>query len=1178
MMKRTRGIIAIFLLLAMLLTACGQSAQTPTVVDEPENTTPVVVQPEQEDTAAEPLVFSDQPANVFRAKFEGSNVAGKGEAVDGVYRFTATKTDGEAWHVKLESNYMTVPGRDYRVTYHFKSDVAGTVKFGDFHEFAIRKGENTVTGQVSASNGYTYLDLQLGALKPFTIDFTSIEVEELETEADYESVMTVPIAWSSEGAVYVQHDPGYFYKLDRHLDGVTMKVEEIPFSAEVWMSRLYVKTAAILAPGALYRVSADVSATHEMDMEVCFNNGDNEKGYGAFYGQRMGDMSKRTFQQLIDLRSPGSEGGEVVLQFAFGKSPDGSQVTVDNIRVEKVYEHYTNMLPAYFAMNGSVDLGTEYVMVPTNYTAIPLEKFSFDGTDSVYTGTNPGFAMSLVETASSATAAMIEKTDEDEVWTGRVYVKTGVTPEAGAKYRVSATVHTDAAFDYELIYTNGSDDREYVGLRGASLGENETKTVTTDFTAPADGCQELVLRLAIGKSPLHNKVTISDVQVQKVSKQPAVLTTVSAPAMLGQVQEGSYVAQTVTLGTQGIFWDGSVGNHEVTNGAAKLYIDTARGSNGGIWSVRLHAGTGVTLEAGEKYRISAKIASEKAIHAEVLLSNGYDEDNVFNPGGQGYSTDVAGFDIAENGEATYTKEITVPERSEHRELVLRVQVGNSPANTVTVSDVTVEKWTEPAAEPAAEYVAQTVTLGTQGIFWDGSVGNHEVTNGAAKLYIDTARGSNGGIWSVRLHAGTGVTLEAGEKYRISAKIASEKAIHAEVLLSNGYDEDNDFNPGGQGYSTDVVGFDIAENGEATYTKEITVPQRSQYKELVLRVQVGNSPANTVTVSDVTVEKWVASATDTPAPAAEVLGDNLTADLQYDSVGSFSFNADEGYVTHLEKRADSVMYAISQAPDGRNPWNVKLNVRTGVFPKSGVGYRVKFDIEATQNQQLFEVFYDGNREAGYGQLFDQRLKAGQKKTVSYIVNGNSGMGELVIQIRLGKTDGKSGNIYTISNVTMEEVKFGYAPNQITRSTSELWTHEDYAGTLSTTAASATVRMTTVPAQGKEAWKTKLFVETGAKLQAGQKYRITFTTSGSEGMPYEICLNHGGEEKGLGGIFGLNAMAEGDTITYVTAPDKDIDLVLQFSLGNAWTGGSFTVRDIKVEKAGASSTVSNVTYTF
>ena len=199
-------------------------------------------------------------------------------------------------------------------------------------------------------------------------------------------------------------------------------------------------------------------------------------------------------------------------------------------------------------------------------------------------------------------------------------------------------------------------------------------------------------------------------------------------------------------------------------------------------------------------------------------------------------------------------------------------------------------------------------------------------------------------------------------------------------------------------------------------------------------------------------------------------------------------------------------------------------------------------------------------------------------MSHTIQGVSGQGELSIQIRLGATNGTDGNSYTISNIRVEQVSYMTILVPVIRSTSELWTHEDYAGTLSTTATSATVRMTTVPTEGREAWKTKLFVETGAKLKAGQKYRITFTTSGSEGMPYEVCLNHGGEEKGLGGIFGLSAMADGDTITYVTTPDKDIDLVLQFSLGNAWNGGSFTVRNIKVEKAGASSTVSNVTYTF
>lgn len=54
---------------------------------------------------------------LFRAQFEGDKVAGSGEVVNGAYRVAAEKTDGEAWHVKLESNYPTVPGHEYHVTY-----------------------------------------------------------------------------------------------------------------------------------------------------------------------------------------------------------------------------------------------------------------------------------------------------------------------------------------------------------------------------------------------------------------------------------------------------------------------------------------------------------------------------------------------------------------------------------------------------------------------------------------------------------------------------------------------------------------------------------------------------------------------------------------------------------------------------------------------------------------------------------------------------------------------------------------------------------------------------------------------------------------------------------------------------------------------------------------------------
>lgn len=188
-------IIVVMLLLAYLLSSYGQTAalgiRVPVRTGNSVDRDAVLVTEElaADESEAEPilstLAAAERPArqakeadSLFRAKFEGDRVAGSGEVVNGEYRFAATKTDGEAWHVKLESNYPTVSGRDYRVTYHFHSNVRGKVKFGDFQEYEIQPGENTVTGMLIATGGTSYLDLQLGMLPPFSIDFHSVEVEE----------------------------------------------------------------------------------------------------------------------------------------------------------------------------------------------------------------------------------------------------------------------------------------------------------------------------------------------------------------------------------------------------------------------------------------------------------------------------------------------------------------------------------------------------------------------------------------------------------------------------------------------------------------------------------------------------------------------------------------------------------------------------------------------------------------------------------------------------------------------------------------------------------------------------------------------------------------------------------------------------------------------------------------
>ena len=94
-MKLAKQVIAIFLLFSMLLTGCSMSAPQEQGEDPESQGEPVIT------FNAQPLVENNStvtPTTVkttmFNAKFEGKSVAGKGEVVDGVYRFTATQTDG----------------------------------------------------------------------------------------------------------------------------------------------------------------------------------------------------------------------------------------------------------------------------------------------------------------------------------------------------------------------------------------------------------------------------------------------------------------------------------------------------------------------------------------------------------------------------------------------------------------------------------------------------------------------------------------------------------------------------------------------------------------------------------------------------------------------------------------------------------------------------------------------------------------------------------------------------------------------------------------------------------------------------------------------------------------------------------------------------------------------------
>ena len=1504
-MKQAKSLIVVLLLAALLLSGCGQTAapaapEAPTAAPQeaaPQEPAPAeAAAPVEEESpavfhakslAAGPTYAGNPP---FQAKFEGDAVVGSGEVVDGVYRFSAAQTDGEAWHVKLESNYPTVAGRDYRVTYRFTSDVAGKVKFGDFQEFDIKKGDNAVTGILIAEGGTSYLDLQLGMLPPFTIDFTEIEVEEYADEVDYEDALPVTVDFEDETRVYEKHDQGYGVLFERNADAVALQYVATSWDTGIWKSRLYIKTGFVPDTGARYHITADVMCDQDMPFEVLFNDADVEKGYGALYGQNLVANEVTGCEAVI---TGSSEGEELVIQFSLGEVPEGATVTVGNLRVEKVTDHYTNVLPYGFALDKEQATGKMITeAVPESTVRLPMSYFTYSGVDSVYEGHDDGYLVRLDESADSAvmdiyqapaadkdrgvwkaklyvdtgftpeagktyrlmfdlvpekdqaeyevcldgntenaygalygrslTAATADhvacviapeesagpltirlqlgKTDtaagnkvtlknlsleelpveynnvlpadfsyntpaeaqpegdteyvsvlpesfsyrsgvnvyeqhdegyeqsvsaesdsaslsisaipaEANLWRSKLFVATGVTPEAGKHYRVSALVAADKALDYEIVCDNGGTENGYEGKTGSHVDAGGSDTVTADFIAPASGCGELVLRFQLGNSPADNTITVSDIQVREVSSGS------SEPVTPPEGDKGSFDLQCEanTPAAAELSGDGSSATATVTTPSDD-------------WHIKFYAKPGLSLEAGKSYRVSLDVANAEG--CEVCFKNTE-------------SGDETGFGAAKVSGGKISHEINA-DASAGMEILLKI--GNVPAGTkVTVSNVKIEEGTMAATDVTPKdfaypvtseasstvvpeaWVAQPISLSASDVAYDGIEQNSSVENGAVTLYVSQGR-NGGGLWSSRLYVDTGVVPEQGARYRVTASFQSSQANEEfELLYSNGIDENDSYNPGGKGYSVRdggdacFYGQSIGAGETRSYQQELVIPARDTYNSLVLRFQLGNSPTDTtVTVKDITVEKLVpeheetsggsteansfdlqceantpaaaeltgdgSSATATvttpsddwhikfyakpglsleagksyrvsldvanaegcevcfkntgtgdekgfgatavsggkisheinaeasagmeillkigavpagtkvtvsnvkieelsggysditpegfaypnieessPSEDSETLGENLMTDALC-AWAPVHHWADAGYDAALSNTDTSASLAISAVAAEQADWKLKLFVETGAPLESGKSYRIRYDLTADTAFD-YNVFYNnGAEEKAVGEFYG--LNTGTA-SVEHVVTPKS---DAVLNIQLMLGNSPAANRVTVSNVQVEEIRSGAAPSS-DDAPIHVWTHETYTASLTNTDSSASLAIRSVPATEREAWKVKLFAETGAALKAGRTYRIRLAVQADKPLDYEICYNNGAEEKALGAQYDLSASETAQTVSCLVTPAADATMTLQLNLGKAEAARTVTIRDIQVEDVvlGTGSTV-------
>ncbi len=920
-MKQTRVTIAIVLLFALLLSGCGlaaprrtEAAGAPAAVSAPwEMPGGYVVQPLAAPVGQAAPAPAMQPApaeavrpapnsvgntTMFNAKFEGDAVAGSGEVVDGVYRFVATETDGEAWHVKLECNYPTVAGRDYRVTYRFLSDVAGTVKFGDFQEFEIQKGENSVTGMLIASGGTSYLDLQLGMLPPFTIDFTEVEVEEFADRVDYENALSSPVNFEREAIVYEKHDQGYAPLITRTGDSVSLNYVAVPWETGVWKSRLYIKTGLVPEPGDRYRITADVSCDQDMPFEVLFNDGDIEKGYGALYGQTLEAGQPTTCEAVLIGSS--SDGEELVLQFSLGEAPEESTVTIGNLRIEKINDHYTSELPEDFALDTEVYTGNIITTtVPVAYTGIPLDSFSYTGTDSVYERHDDDYAVSLEESGSGATMRISQAPANDRgVWKAKLYAATGVTLEAGTSYRISYDLLSAAdQAEYEVCF-DGDYENAYGALYGRSLTAGGTDHVEQIVT-PDVSHGELTLRLQLGKTDTTagNTFTLSGLRVEKLEPQYQSVGNVSFDlGSKGSVSEEHYDGIEQTLST--------------TDDTATLNVTAAR-TEGGVWSSKLIVNTGVVPEAGEKYRVSATVAATGDMGEFEILYQNTGADALY---GEQKPLTAAG---------DYSFEFTAPDAG-CGELALVFQVGNTAAdNAITVSKLQVRKVLGESLEavelPGFAYPVEAESNDDPGSF------ELEANSGAAAVLSGDGASATatvtvpGDDWHVKFYAKPGVELEAGKTYTITMDVTG--ADGCTVCFKNTAVE------GEEGFGTATVA-----DGKVTHT---VTPTTGGTLEILLKI--GNVAANTaVTVKDVQVSK-VTGESGTPVTLtgfAYPVASYTTAE------NSFALETNNGAAAALTGNGTSATATVTTPGDD---WHVKLYAKPGVTLAAGVTYTITMDV-------------------------------------------------------------------------------------------------------------------------------------------------------------------------------------------------------------------------------------------
>ena len=269
-----------------------------------------------------------------------SGAEGTAGVVQGRYQINVTKGTGVDWNVKYHNGgFATVDGVDYQVIFTFVSSTAGKAVCdgGEWVEFEANQVSKAKVSFVG--NGENkYVAFQLGEAGPqegFVVDIISIEIIERVGEDVYTDV-TPEFDYDTEGVasgVFYDGSEGNFTST---ATSATLNITKGAEGNGCWQTRIYLKPGFDLEAGKKYKISVDVYSQNGHKFEICYNNGDNEKGIGALYGLELGADETKTFAFTV---SHDTAKDNLVLLFQLGElmTKEGSDVvTVSNLKIEEV--------------------------------------------------------------------------------------------------------------------------------------------------------------------------------------------------------------------------------------------------------------------------------------------------------------------------------------------------------------------------------------------------------------------------------------------------------------------------------------------------------------------------------------------------------------------------------------------------------------------------------------------------------------------------------------------------------------------------------------------------------------------------------------------------------------------------------------------------------------------------